>query len=158
MMRWPSNESRRVVSVSITISRMVGRRARQTSTGVLYGQSFRIEGVLVNSRLAIGVLILGLGWTPAQTPEEGPPVRLAQQTVTPIPPPPGLPSIIPQTQAFTACVMNCDTASGACQGACSVSNSPAQTSAVGAHEALTQCYLSCSSQQLVCKQGCPSPH
>ena len=98
--------------------------------------------------LTIGVLILCLGWTPA----------LAQQTVTPIPPPPGLPSIIPQTQAFTACVMNCDTASGACQGACSVSNSPALTSAAGAHEALTQCYLSCSSQQLVCKQGCPAPH
>ena len=67
----------------------------------------------MNSRLAIGVLILGLGWTPA----------LAQQTVTPVPPPPGLPSIIPQTQAFTACVMNCDTASGACQGACSINNS-----------------------------------
>ena len=104
----------------------------------------------IRARLAAAVLILGVLWASAQT--------LAQQTVTPIPPPPGLPSIIPQTQAFTACVMNCDTASGACQGACSVSNSPAQTSAVGAHEALTQCYLSCSSQQLVCKQGCPSPH
>jgi len=46
----------------------------------------------MNSRLAIGVLSLGLGWTPA----------LAQQTVTPIPPPPGLPSIIPQTQVYTA--------------------------------------------------------
>jgi hypothetical protein len=110
----------------------------------------------VNSRLAIGVLILGLGSTPAQMPEEGPPVRLAQQTFTPPPPPvPVLPSIIPQTQAFTACVMNCDTASGSCQSACSVSNSPALTSAAGA---LTQCYLSCTSQQLVCKQTCPAPH
>jgi hypothetical protein len=44
----------------------------------------------MNSRLAIGVLILGLGWTPA----------LAQQLFTPPPPPtPVLPSIIPQTQA-----------------------------------------------------------
>jgi hypothetical protein len=99
-------------------------------------------------------LILGLGWTPAQMPEEGPPVRLAQQTFTPLPPPvPVLPSIIPQTQAFTACVMNCDTASGSCQSACSVSNSPILTSAAGAHEALTQCYLSCTSQQLACKQA-----
>jgi hypothetical protein len=112
----------------------------------------------VKSRLAIGVLILFLGWTPAQTPEEGPPVRLAQQTVVVPPPPPGLPSIFPQTQAFTACVMNCDTASGACQGACSVNNSPALTSAPGAHEALTQCYLRCTGQQLACKQGCPAPH
>ena len=113
----------------------------------------------MSSKLAVWVLILGVVWAPTQTPEEGPPVRLAQQTFTPPPPPPpGLPSIIPQTQAFTACVMNCDTASGACQGACSVNNSPALTSAPGAHEALTQCYLSCSSQQLVCKQGCPSPH
>jgi hypothetical protein len=95
------------------------------------------------ARLNIGVLILGLGWTPAQTPEEGPPVRLAQQTVV----------VLPQIQAFTACVMNCDTTSGACQGACSVNNSPALTSATGAHEALTQCYLSCKSQQLACKQG-----
>ena len=107
-------------------------------------------------RLTIGVLILCLGWTPAQTPEEGPPVRLAQQTVTPIPPPPGLPSIIPQTQAFTACVMNCDTASGACQGACSVANSPDRTIVAGAHETLTQCYLSCTSTLLQCKQTCPS--
>jgi len=112
----------------------------------------------VNSRLAIGVLILGLGWTPAQTPEEGPPVRLAQQTVTPIPPPPGLPSIIPQTQVYTACVMNCDTASGSCQSGCSVDNSPARTSAAGVHDTLTQCYLGCTSQLLACKQTCPTPH
>jgi len=96
--------------------------------------------------LTIGVLILCLGWTPAQMPEQGPPVRLAQQTVTPIPPPPGLPSIIPQTQAFTACVMNCDTASGGCQSACSVNNSPVLTSAAGVHEALTECYLRCTGQ------------
>jgi hypothetical protein len=99
-------------------------------------------------RLTIGVLILCLGWTPAQ----------AQQTVTPIPPPPGLPSIIPQTQAFTSCVLNCDTTVGLCQGACSVNNSPVLTSAAGAHEALTQCYLHCTSQQLACKQACPAPH
>ena len=71
----------------------------------------------MSSKLAVCVFILGVVWAPTQTPEEGPPVRLAQQTVTPIPPPPGLPSIIPQTQAFTACVMNCDTAVGLCQGA-----------------------------------------
>jgi hypothetical protein len=102
----------------------------------------------MNSRLAIGVLSLGLGWTPA----------LAQQTVTPIPPPPGLPSIIPQTQVYTACIMNCDTAGGSCQSACSVSNSPARTSAAGVHDTLTQCYLGCTSTLLQCKQTCPSPH
>jgi hypothetical protein len=103
----------------------------------------------MNSRLAIGVLILGLGGTPT----------LAQQQFTPPPPPtPSVPPIQPQFQTFTACVMNCDTASGSCQGACSVSNSPALTSAVGAHDALTQCYLSCSSQLLQCKQGCTAPY
>ena len=106
---------------------MFRRTARQTSTSVLYGSLSELRGVLMRSRLAIGVLILGLGWTPT----------LAQQTVTPIPPPPGLPSIIPQTQAYTACIMNCDTAAGGCQSACSVSNSPARTSAAGVHDTLT---------------------
>jgi hypothetical protein len=104
----------------------------------------------IRARLTAAVLILGVVWAPAQT--------LAQQTFTPLPPPvPVLPSIIPQTQAFTTCVLNCDTASGSCQSACSVSNSPILTSAAGAHEALTQCYLSCTSQQLACKQACPAP-
>jgi hypothetical protein len=104
----------------------------------------------VRSRLAACVLVLGIALAPAQT--------LAQQTVIVIPPPPGLPSILPQTQAFTSCVLNCDTTVGLCQGACSVNNSPILTSAAGAHEALTQCYLSCTSQQLACKQACPVPH
>jgi hypothetical protein len=104
----------------------------------------------IRARLAATVLILGVVWAPAQT--------RAQQTVTPIPPPPGLPSIIPQTQAYTACIMNCDTAAGSCQSGCSVSNSPERTSAAGAHETLTQCYLACTSALLQCKQTCPSPH
>jgi hypothetical protein len=105
----------------------------------------------IRARLSAAVLILGAVWAPAQT--------LAQQTFTPLPPPvPVLPSIIPQTQAFTTCALNCDTASGSCQSACSVSNSLILTSAAGAHEALTQCYLSCTSQQLACKQACPAPH
>ena len=108
----------------------------------------------MSSKLAVCVFILGVVWAPTQTPEEGPPVRLAQQTFTP----PGLPSIIPQTQAYTACIMNCDTASGSCQSACSVSNSPARTSAAGVHDTLTQCYLGCTSTLLQCKQTCPSPH
>ena len=117
----------------------------------------------MSSRLALGVLILGVAWAPAQTPEEGPPVRLAQQTVTVPTPPPGLPSILPQTQAFTTCVMNCDTSAGMCQGACSVNNSPlALATPVGGTRpdpnALTQCYISCTSQQLNCKQSCPAPH
>src|SRR5215469_4887733 len=120
---------------------MFRRTARQTSTSVLYGSLSELRGVLMRSRLAIGVLILGLGWTPT----------LAQQTVTPIPPPPGLPSIIPQTQAYTACIINCDTGSGTCQSACNISNSPARTSAAGVHDTLTQCYLGCTSQQLQCK-------
>jgi len=52
--------------------------------------------------VAVYVLILGVVWTPVQLPDEGPPVRLAQQTVTVTTPPPGLPSILPQTQSFTA--------------------------------------------------------
>jgi hypothetical protein len=104
-------------------------------------------------RLTVGVLFLCLGWTPAQ----------AQQTVIAIPPPPGLPSILPQTQAFTACVMNCDTTVGLCQGACSVNNSIASSAILAGGtrpdpHALTQCYLNCTSQQLSCKQACPAPH
>ena len=117
----------------------------------------------MSSRAAVCVLILGVIWTPVQPPDEGPPIRLAQQTVTVPTPPPGLPSTLPQTQAFTACVMNCDTASGVCQGSCSVNNSPALIATLAggprpdAH-ALTQCYLNCTSQQLSCKQACTPPH
>src|SRR6516164_5674261 len=90
----------------------------------------------MNSRLAIGVLILGLGWTPA----------LAQQQFTPPPPPPpGLPSIIPQTQAYTGCIMNCDTAAGSCQSGCSVSNSPDRLSTAGLHNAISAAQAHCSS-------------
>jgi hypothetical protein len=87
----------------------------------------------------------------------------AQQTTTP-PPPAGLPSNFPQVQAYAACLMNCDTRSGTCQGTCSVSNSPtvtfAPTSAGTRPDpgALSQCYLSCSTQVLVCKQACTPPH
>jgi hypothetical protein len=92
-----------------------------------------------------------------------PPVRLAQQTVTVPPVPPSLPSIQPQFQAFTGCVMNCDTAAGMCQGGCSVNNTPATLAATPAPgirpdpNALSQCYLSCTGQQLVCKQACTPP-
>ena len=113
----------------------------------------------MSSKLAVCVLVLGVVWAPTQTPEEGPPVRLAQQTFTPPPPPPpGLPSIIPQTQAYTGCIMNCDTAAGSCQSGCSVSNSPDRLSTAGLHDTLTQCYLGCTSTLLQCKQTCPSPH
>jgi hypothetical protein len=116
----------------------------------------------VRSRLALGVLLVGIVWAQAPTPDEGPRLRLAQQTVTVPPVPPSLPSIQPQFQAFTACVMNCDTTAGMCQGGCSVSNSPlaAATPAAGPRpdpNALSQCYLNCTSQQLVCKQGCTPP-
>jgi hypothetical protein len=103
----------------------------------------------MNSRLAIGVLIFGLGWTPA----------LAQQTFTPPPPPvPVLPSIIPQTQAYTGCIMNCDTGAGSCQSACNIANMPDRTATSGVYESRTQCYLGCTSTLLQCKQTCPSPH
>jgi hypothetical protein len=107
----------------------------------------------IRARLAAAVLILCLGWTPAQ----------AQQTVVAIPPPPGLPSILPQTQAFTSCVLNCDTVVGLCQGACSVNNSIASSATFAGGprpdpHALTQCYLNCTSQQLACKQACPASH
>jgi hypothetical protein len=117
----------------------------------------------VRSRFALGILILGVVWAQAPMPDEGPPVRLAQQTVTVPPVPPSLPSIQPQFQAFTGCVMNCDTAAGMCQGGCSVNNTPATLAATPAPgirpnpNALSQCYLSCTGQQLVCKQACTPP-
>ena len=109
----------------------------------------------MSSRLAACVLVLGVALAPVQT--------LAQQTVIVIPPPPGLPSILPQTQAFTSCVLNCDTTVGLCQGACSVNNSPvALATPVGGPRpdpnALAQCFISCTSQQLNCKQACTPPH
>ena len=117
----------------------------------------------MRARLALGVLILGVVWAQVPTPDERPPVRLAQQTVVVPPVPPSLPSIQPQIQAFTACVMNCDTTAGMCQGACSVSNTPALLAATPAPgtrpdaNALSQCYLNCTGQQLVCKQACTPP-
>ncbi len=83
---------------------------------------------------------------------------LAQQTVTPTPAPvTPLPPVQLQTQAYTSCVMNCDTASGLCQSGCSVGNTPASTAS--ASGALSQCYLNCSTQQLYCKNSCtPPPH
>jgi hypothetical protein len=88
----------------------------------------------------------------------------AQQTTTVPPPPPGLPSTFPQFQTYAGCLMNCDTKSGMCQGACSLSNSPSLTFAptpAGTRPdpgALAQCYISCNTQQLVCKQSCTPPH
>jgi hypothetical protein len=114
-------------------------------------------------RLAICVLLVGIGWAHAQTLDEGRPVRLAQQTTT-VPPPPALPSTLPRAQALSSCLMSCDTKSGMCQGTCSVSNSPSVTLAAptaGTRPdpgALAQCYLSCSTQQITCKQACNAPH
>jgi len=91
-------------------------------------------------------------------------IRLAQQTVVVPPPPPSLPSIYPQAQAYSSCLMNCDTGAGMCQGACNVSNSPSITFAgppgtvSSASGALSQCYLNCSQQQLTCKRTCVAPH
>jgi len=96
----------------------------------------------------------------------------AQQTITPITPPAGLPSTFPQYQVYSACVMNCDTRVGQCQGACSLNNSPAFTLAPFASTApgtgtgvltsgaasLTQCNMTCISQSLACKMSCQPPH
>ena len=116
----------------------------------------------MSSRLGVGVLIIGVVWAHAPAPDQRPPVRLAQQTVTVPPVPPSLPSIQPQTQAFTNCVLNCDTTVGLCQGACSVGNTPVATLAPATGprpdpNALSQCYLSCTTQQLICKQSCAPP-
>jgi hypothetical protein len=113
----------------------------------------------LHSGLAIVVLCAGATWAPAQILDESRPVRLAQQTVT-VPPPSGLPSFLPQAQALTSCMMNCDTRVGMCQGACSLNNSPSVALAaptVGSRPdpgALSQCYLGCTTQQLSCKQAC----
>jgi hypothetical protein len=91
----------------------------------------------------------------------------AQQTVTPIPPPTGLPSTFPQFQTYAGCLMNCDTRSVTCQSTCSVSNTPTFTLAPTTNTptttrpdpgALAQCYLGCNSQALACKQTCAPPH
>ena len=96
----------------------------------------------------------------------------AQQTITPIPTAPSLPPNFPQYKTYAACVMNCDTRVGACQGSCSLNNTPTFTLAPFASTApgtgtgtlttgaasLTQCYMSCTSQALLCKQSCPPVH
>src|SRR5690348_15840275 len=89
----------------------------------------------------------------------------AQQTITPVAPPPGLPSNFPQFQNYSGCLMNCDTRVSTCQSSCSVSNSPTFTFAppgTGPTRpdpgALSQCYMSCTSQALACKQSCTPPH
>lgn len=114
--------------------------------------------------LAICAVLAGIGWAQAPTLDDGR-IRLAQQTVTVPSPPPSLPSILPQTQAYTSCLMGCDTTVGMCQGACSVSNSASATFGPPVPGtvrpdagALSQCYLNCSSQQLACKRGCVAPH
>jgi hypothetical protein len=109
-------------------------------------------------RLVISILFISAA--PLQATDNGL-VHLAQQTVTVPPPAPStVPSILPQTQALGSCFMNCDTASGMCQGACSVSNSPTVTLAAPSAGvrpdpgALSQCYLNCTTQKLICKQAC----
>jgi hypothetical protein len=102
--------------------------------------------------LATCVLFAGIGCSAhAQMLDEGRPIRLAQQTTT-VPPPPSLPSTLPQSQAYFSCVTNCNTNVGMCQGACSANNSPAATFA--APGALTQCYQNCTTRQLACSQAC----
>jgi hypothetical protein len=90
----------------------------------------------------------------------------AQQTITPVTPPAGLPSTFPQFQTYASCLMNCDTRVGQCQSTCSVSNSPAFTFApttTGTPTrpdpgAVSQCFIACNSQALACKQTCTPPH
>jgi hypothetical protein len=93
----------------------------------------------------------------------------AQQgvTVTPLPPPPTLPSTFPQFQTYSTCLMTCDTKAGTCQGTCSVNNSPAVTFAAPTSAtmgtrpdpgALAQCNQICTNQALLCKQSCTPPH
>jgi hypothetical protein len=118
---------------------------------------------MINWMIWSAIIGIGVTWAQVQSLDEGPPVRLAQQTVAVPPPPSPLPSTFPKTQAFTSCVMNCDTSAGMCQGRCSVSNSPTVTFASRSTGvapdpgALTQCYLNCSTQQLACKQTCSAP-
>ena len=89
----------------------------------------------------------------------------AQQTITPVTPPAGLPSTFQQYQNYAGCVLNCDTRVGTCQSSCSASNSPTFTFApttTGTPTrpdpgALTQCFISCNSQALLCKQACRLP-
>ena len=117
-------------------------------------------------RLAVFILLAGIGCAGAQTADEGPPVRLAQSTQAPIGQSQSSQSQA-QSQAFTSCLMNCDTRAGSCQGTCSVSNSVQSSFPVASPNpfnptfnarpdtgSLTQCYISCTTQQLVCKQGC----
>ena len=92
----------------------------------------------------------------------------AQQTVTPVAPPPGLPSTFPQFQTYSGCLMNCDTRSVTCQSTCSVTNGPTSTfAATGTGTTagtrpdagtLAQCYIGCNTQALSCKQTCAPPH
>ena len=88
---------------------------------------------------------------------------LAQQTVTVPPPAFTLPSTRPQSEAFAGCVVNCDTAVGACQGRCNVNNSPLTTFApnvAGTRPdpgALSQCHQNCIFVLLTCKQSCRPP-
>ena len=106
----------------------------------------------MRSRLAVAFVLAGM--TCAH----------AQQTITPVAPPPGLPSTFPQFQTYSTCLMTCDTRVGVCQSSCSLTNSPGVAftatgvATPGAAGALTQCYLSCNSQALLCKQSCTPPH
>ncbi len=102
----------------------------------------------LRARLAVLVLLAGVTCAQAQQP-----------VAVPLPTP--LPSTLPRAQAYYACLMNCDTRQGVCQGTCSVSNSPSVTFATpsaGSRPdagALAQCNLNCMTQLLTCKQACP---
>jgi hypothetical protein len=119
----------------------------------------------VRYRLAVGILLTSVACAFAQTRDDQRPIRLAQSSQAPISQPtitsPTSPSS-PQSQAFTSCVMNCDTRAGTCQGTCSVGNSAATAPSLFGPTfsprtdigALPQCYLNCTTQQLACKQAC----
>jgi hypothetical protein len=100
-------------------------------------------------RLWLAVALLAAGVTCAH----------AQQTITPVTPPPSLPSTFPQFQTYSTCLMNCDTRVGSCQSSCSFPSvaTSTQTTIRPDPGALTQCYISCTSQALLCKQACRQP-
>jgi hypothetical protein len=113
--------------------------------------------------LAIGLLLVGMSCGQSQELDPRGPIRLAQAS-TPSVPTPAVPTPSPTIpQPSTACLMNCDTRAGSCQGTCSVSNSVSSTfptTVPGSFNprpdsgTLAQCYLGCSTQQLSCKQAC----
>jgi hypothetical protein len=125
----------------------------------------------VRSWIAVGAVLTAIGPAMAQSVGDGDVIHLAQSSQAPISQPTPSPSPTspssPQSQAFTSCLMNCDTRIGLCQGTCSVNNVLSAT-ILGAPVsgltptpairpdpgALSQCYSNCTTQQLSCKQAC----